>query len=138
MSNTERPRVMPAPEEMTMIRDAILIPHMVTMVQKSMDDLSATQNLLKRAYMMTAQTIMDRLIADQFALRREMSSRNIKLYLDDPETNHSGHIVNYNYVYRGYRHQFGMIREVMRSEISVQLARYIRGVGEVINQKSHP
>ncbi|ASS66199.1 hypothetical protein [Paenibacillus sp. RUD330] len=132
---SEVKRVMPLPEEMVMIRDAILIPHMIAMVEKSMNEIQNSPNVLKRAYAMTAQAIMDKLMADQFGLRRELSARNIKLYLENPETNNTRHIINYKYIYRGYHHEFGIVREVMRSEISVQLARYITDIGEGLRRK---
>lgn len=127
---SEVKRVMPLPEEMVMIRDAILIPHMIAMVEKSMNDIQNSQNLLSRAYLMTAQAIMDKMMANQFGIRRELLARNIKLYLDEPETNPSRHVISYKYIYRGYHHEFGIVREVMRAEISIQLARYISEVGE--------
>jgi adenylate kinase family enzyme len=107
-----------------MIRDYILLPHMLTMVQRSIDDINRSNNLLKKLYAMSAQVVMDRISKDMFDLRRELSRRNIKVY--DDET--VDIVVYYRYFCRGYEDRFGIVRDVMRSEISIRLTRYVTDV----------
>lgn len=118
-------------EEYTMVRDYILLPHMLTMVQKSIDDVRNSSNLLKRLYVTAAQVVMDRISKDLYALRREMSRRNIKVFEDEQ----ADLVVYHRFVCRGYEDRFGMTRDVMRSEISLRLSRYIKELTDSIGKR---
>jgi len=107
-------------EELTMIRDLIMFPHMLTMSDKSLQEVRRTPNLYRKYFEQFILMIMDRLNKDLFALRRELKSRNIKVF--DDETAEG--IIYHRYVCRGYEGKFGIVREVLRSEISVRLAQY--------------
>lgn len=114
----------PTPEELTMIRDYILLPHMLTMIQKSIDDIEHSSNLLKRFYVTAAHSIMNRISADMYDLRRELKKRNIKILGDEQEDM----VFYYHFTCRGYSDRFGMVRDVIRSEISIRLAKYIQDI----------
>lgn len=107
-------------EERTMLRDYILLPHMEKMVEKSIADVENSTNILKRAYLMAGQKILDRVAQDLYLLRRELKQRNIRILNEE----HADLVVYHRYFCRGYEDRFGMTRDVMRSEISVKLARY--------------
>ena len=107
-------------EERAMIRDFILLPHMEKMVQKSMAEAECSTNILRRLFLMAAQTILDRIVKDLYRLRRELKKRNIKILTEEQ----SDLVVYHRYYCRGYEERFGMTRDVMRSEISMQLTRY--------------
>src|SRR6185437_11914703 len=59
-------------EERTMLRDYILLPHIVKMVEKSIADVEHTTTILKRAFLMAGQMILDRVAQDLYGLRREL------------------------------------------------------------------
>ncbi|MFC5702228.1 hypothetical protein ACFPVX_13075 [Cohnella faecalis] len=118
----------PTPDELTMIRDYVLLPHMMTIVQKSIDDIGRSPNTLKRLYSATAQVILNRLSKDSLDLRRELSRRNIRIMSDEQVDL----IVYHRFICRGYEDRLGIVREVMRAEINVRLARYIVEIGELI------
>lgn len=107
-------------EERTMIRDYILLPHMEKMVQKSIADVEHSTNILKRLYLMAGQKILDRIVKDLYKLRSELKKRNIKILTEEQ----SDLVVYHHYYCRGYEERFGMTRDVMRSEISMQLTKY--------------
>lgn len=107
-------------EERTMIRDYILLPHMEKMVQKSITDVEYSTNILKRLYLIAGQKILDQIVKDLYRLRRELKKRNIKMLTEEQ----SDLVVYHRYYCRGYEERFGMTRDVMRSEISVQLTKY--------------
>ncbi|MEK0313204.1 hypothetical protein [Cohnella sp. 56] len=111
----------PTAAELRMIRDVILLPHMLTMVQKSMEEIERTGNLLGRLHLAGAHVLMDLITQDLFELRRELSRRRIRLTSDEQVDL----VIYHHYICRGYEERFGIVREVLRSEISVQLARYI-------------
>lgn len=115
-----------------MIRDYILLPYMLTMVQKSVDDIERSPNLLKQLYLAAGQAVINKISKDMYDLRRELTKRNIKIISDE----HADVVVYHRFLCRGYEDRFGMTRDVMRSEISVQLKKYIKEiVGRIANEK---
>ncbi|KQX61169.1 hypothetical protein [Paenibacillus sp. Root444D2] len=122
----------PTSEELIMIRDYILLPHMLTIVQKSVDDIKSSSNLLKQLYLATGQVVMNKISRDMYDIRRELTKRNIKIISDE----HAELVVYHRFLCRGYEDRFGMTRDVMRSEISVQLKKYIKEIiGRVADEK---
>ncbi|SDT44116.1 hypothetical protein SAMN05444162_4306 [Paenibacillaceae bacterium GAS479] len=119
-------------EERVMIRDYLLLPHMEKMVEKSLSELRNSGNVLRRIYVLAGQRVLDRIMSDQFDLRRELKARNIRIVAEEQ----SNAIVYHRYYCRGYEEHFGMTREVMRSEISWQLTRYMEELGDLL--KSNP
>ncbi|KIL40479.1 hypothetical protein SD70_12915 [Gordoniibacillus kamchatkensis] len=118
----------PTPEELTMVRDYVLLPHMLTMIQKSIDDIRNTPNLLNRLYMTAAQVLMNKISQDMYDLKRELSRRNIKV-LNDEQIDL---VVYYNYSCRGYKERFAIVREVARAEISVRLTQYLEELSKLM------
>lgn len=107
-------------EELTMIRDIVMFPHMLTMCDKSLQEVKRSPNLFKRYFEQFLQLLMNKISKDLFSLRRELKLRNIKVF--DDETNDG--IIYHRYVCRGYEDKFGIVRETLRTEISFRLARY--------------
>lgn len=118
-------------EERIMLRDYILLPHIETMVQKSLSEVEYSVNILKRSYLMAGQYIMEKVIQDQHRLRREMKQRNIKILHEEQ----SELVVYYRYYCRGYEERFGITRDVMRTEISLRLTRYIAELGVLLKER---
>lgn len=114
----------PTEEELFMIRDCILLPHMLTMVQKSIDDIENHSNLLKQLYLTAGQQLMNLINADLYKLRRELSKRNIKIIKDED----ADMVIYHRFICRGYEQRFGMVRDVMRSEISTKLSKYMKEI----------
>jgi hypothetical protein len=118
----------PTPEELTMVRDYVLLPHMLTMIQKSIDDIRNVPNLLNKLYVTAAQVLMNKISQDMYDLKRELSRRNIKV-LNDEQVDL---VVYYKYNCRGYEERLGMVREVARAEISVRLTKYLDELSRLI------
>ncbi|MCL6458581.1 MAG: hypothetical protein K6T85_11305 [Gorillibacterium sp.] len=120
----------PTPEELIMLRDYILLPHLLTMVQHNKEDIDSSSLLLKKLYQIATQVLMDRISKDIYALRREFSRRSIKVFADEQED-----VVYYfKYICRGYENKFGIIREVMRAELSVKLTAYLADIYAVLKE----
>ncbi|MGG1514707.1 hypothetical protein ABE504_04795 [Paenibacillus oryzisoli] len=123
----------PTSEELSMIRDYILLPHMLTIVQKSMDDIEHSHNVLRQLYLAIGQILMNQISQDIYNLRRELTSRSIKLVSDEQ----ADVIVYHRFLCRGYEDRFGMTRDVMRSEISTRLKSYMKNiVGQTETRKT--
>jgi hypothetical protein len=112
-------------EERTMIRDLILLPHIDTMVAKSLRELDHSSSILKRAYRMAGEAIQRRVMQDTYQLQKEMKQRNIRFIPDEQDD-----FVVYHKVFcRGYQDRFGLTRDVMRTEISLRLTQYTAELG---------
>ena len=98
----------PTAEEFTMIRDYILLPHMLTMVQRSFDELQRSSILMKRLYLLSTKVILDKISKEKFDLGRELKKRSIRVF--DDET--ADTVIYYRFFCRGYEEQFGIVRDV--------------------------
>ncbi|WP_438495767.1 hypothetical protein [Paenibacillus sp. IHBB 3054] len=72
-------------DEREMIRDLILLPHIETMVSKSLKEIEHSGNILKRAYLMAGQAIQRRITQDTYQLQKELKQRNIRMLADEQE-----------------------------------------------------
>lgn len=120
-------------EERLLLRDYILLLHIETMVQKSLSETEYSVNILKRLYLMAGQYIIEKVTRDQHRLRKEMKQRNIRILQEEQ----SELVVYYRYYCRGYEERFGITRDVMRSEISLRLTRYVAELGAIMRERVH-
>jgi hypothetical protein len=112
-------------EERTMIRDLILLPHIDTMVSKSLREIEHTSSILKRAFVLAGEAIQQRIMQDTYRLQKELKQRNVRFIPDEQDE-----FVIYHKVFcRGYQDRFGMTRDVMRTEISLRLTQYTAELG---------
>lgn len=126
--NNEKPAGYATPEELTMIRDYVLLPHLSTILQNCLEEVRNSPNVLKRVFASFTQLLIQRVTKDTYAVKRELSRRNIKILT----TEQADLVVYYRYVCRGYEDRFGMVREVMRAEISVRLTKYISEISGLL------
>ncbi|MBW4083049.1 hypothetical protein [Paenibacillus sp. S150] len=119
-------------EERLMLRDYILLPYMDKMVQKSITDVEHSTNILKRLYLMAGQHILDQITKDLYRLRRELKQRNIRVLTEEQ----ADLVVYHHYYCRGYEERFGMTRDVMRAEISLQLTKYTSDLAALLKERS--
>ncbi|THF73258.1 hypothetical protein [Cohnella fermenti] len=117
---SDKPSGYATPEELRMIRDAIMLPHMLTISSNSLTEMNRSKHLFKSYFEDIIQEVVDNIGRDCAKLQRELRDKNIKVFDDEV---HDG-ILYYRYRCRGYEDRFGIVRETLRSEISVRLARY--------------
>lgn len=118
-------------DELTMIRDLIMYPHMLTMCEKSLVEIKNSSNIFKRYFEQFIQMNMDMITKDLFQLRRETKNRNIKVFEDETIDG----IIYHKYICRGYENKFGIVRETLRSEISVRMAKYASSIFNPLSKK---
>lgn len=115
-------------EEREMVRDLILLPYIDTMVSKSMKEIERSGNVLNRSYLLAGRYIQKRIIQEVYQIRQEFRKRNIKVVEDTQDD-----FVTYNMIYyRGYQERFGLTRDVMKTQISLQLTKYTSDLGEIL------
>ncbi len=122
----------PIPEELEMIRDLVMFPQLITMVQKSIEDMGYAKIALKSVIIRCLEIIMFQISDDYYALRRELKNRNIKV--TEEETNDG--ILYYRYFCRGYEEKFGIVRETLRTEMSTRLTKYTTDIGQALKKSN--
>jgi hypothetical protein len=110
----------PTHHDIELIRDYILLPHMMTMVDRSRVEIEKSANPLRDLMSRFMIIMLDMINADLVNIRIAMSKSSIKVWDDE----HAGDVLYYRFKCRGYEERFGMMREVMRAEISVRLKEY--------------
>ncbi|MBB6670302.1 hypothetical protein [Cohnella nanjingensis] len=111
-------------DELSMIRDAMLSPHMMTMVDRAIELLDSERNPLNSLFRVAAQAMLDQIHRDNAVLRKELKARQIKLHDEHQE----GIVIYVRYICRGYEDRLGVVREVARAEISIRMGKYIQAM----------
>ncbi|CAM3889841.1 hypothetical protein COLU111180_12745 [Cohnella lubricantis] len=120
---------MPTVEELEMIRDALLLPNIVIMLERQREELQRSFLMLKPLYLMTTDVLIASVNKDLSQLRMELRKRKIKTW----EGEQSDFTLYIQYVCRGYESRFGIVREHAKAEVRVRLTKYI---GEVFKSLS--
>lgn len=120
-------------EERFMVRDYIILPHMLTMADNSHRAILATTNPLKSVIARFLQVLMDRISREMQATVREFGKRKIKVIQD----NFKDDIYYYNVVCRGFTENVGYTREVMRTEIRNKITEFTEEVLKQTEAKSN-
>ncbi|MEF2246457.1 hypothetical protein [Paenibacillus sp. IITD108] len=128
--NDEKPNGRPSTEELEMIRDLVMFPQLITMVQKSIEDMGFAKITFKGVVNRFLEVIMFRISDDYYALKRELKKRNIKV--SEEETNDG--ILYYRYFCRGYEEKFGIVRETLRTEMSMRLTKYTTDITQALKK----
>lgn len=118
-------------EERTIVRDLIFLPHIDTMVSRSLKEIEHSSNVLKRAYLMAGQAVQYEIKQDTYQLQQELKKRNVRFILDEQDE----FISYYKIFCRGYQERFGMTRDVMRTEISLRLTKYSADFGAILKDQ---
>lgn len=120
-------------EERRMMRDYILLTHIHTMVQKSINDLQFNDSLFKDTYLVFNEHIEGMVFMDLKIHRLALKHHGIQVTKE--EHNKDGFVIYYYYTCRGYTDRLGLTRDVMKSEISIRLGKYVEAVADVLKPK---
>lgn len=124
----------PETEELQMIHDYILLPHLLTILQRSRDDIEHGTNTLKLAYLAAADVMIGQVTKELRDLKRELSWRKIKVHDEDGS---EPMIIYHPYVCRGYEDRFGVTREVLKARISKRLGQLVGDLTKAMRGAGH-
>ncbi|MFF2484496.1 hypothetical protein [Paenibacillus sp. NPDC058071] len=119
----QSPVQVPTKEELEWVRDCILLPMMLSVVEKNSRDIELSFYSMKPLYIRASHALMTIIHRDLDAVRKELKAHKIKVYQDEMES--EGGAIHYRFVCRGYEDRFSIIRDVARAEISVGISKYI-------------
>ncbi|MBB6632741.1 hypothetical protein [Cohnella thailandensis] len=112
----------PNEEEMYMLRESILLPAILQMLDRKLKQTEWSTDMLKTLYKRAIELLIDRVLQDHITVRKSLRERKIKTW--DGDNTDFAIYVNYNC--RGYDGNFFVTRDVARAEISVRLGKYIQ------------
>ncbi|MCK9859616.1 hypothetical protein [Paenibacillus sp. ATY16] len=112
---------LPTKEELELVRDYVLLPMMLTIVDKNSTEIGLTSYSLKNLYVKASQVLMTRIHADLSEVRKQMKVRNIRVFQEERVDS----AIHYRFVCRGYEDTFAMMRDVVRAEISIRISKYV-------------
>jgi hypothetical protein len=113
------PRV-PTKEELLMIRDSIFLPIILDIAQKNRQQVERTTWTFKQLFEKILLGYMDLVTQELARVKRELKIRNIRVFEDGQRDQ----ILYHRFICRGYEERFGMIKEVVRAEISVRMGKF--------------
>lgn len=114
----------PTAEEHEMILNSILLPMMLTMIEKNAKEFEVSTNMLRKYYTAAAQILMQRVHAEMVRNKKELLARKIRVFEDDRPDND----LHYKYLCRGYEYPFAIMRDVVKSRISTKMGAFIKAL----------
>ncbi|WP_088834458.1 hypothetical protein [Paenibacillus tyrfis] len=121
----------PTREELELIRDSVLLPVILTMIDRNVKELNLSVNPLRKLYMTATQALMNRVHSELAAVNRELRERKIKVFKDDREDTD----LHFRYICRGYEDRFSIMRDVARASISTKIGQHIQKISVELNKK---
>lgn len=115
------PKGVPTIEEWDMIRDMIVLPNLVVMLEQQRQKMEYSTQLLKPLYQAATDALIYAVNQEHSKLRMEMQKRKIKVW-DERQDND---IIYVQYSCRGYQNEFGVTREVVKTEMRLRLTQHI-------------
>lgn len=112
---------LPTQEEFKLIRDSIILPMMLTIVEQNYRRIETTDLSLRKLYIAATQALMDQVHSDLVKVKKILRERSIKVMEEEKIDS----TARYRVFCRGYEDSFTIIRDVVRAEISVRLGKYI-------------
>lgn len=117
-------------EELSMIRDKVMLPHVMTMLQKGIDSIATSTFTLKDLSVRSLELLLHMTREDERELKKELSRRNIKIHLDESGDD----IFYFRYFCRGYEEKVGITHKAMRAEIGIRVTKYMERMQEALKQ----
>ncbi|CAH1197661.1 hypothetical protein PAECIP111893_00870 [Paenibacillus plantiphilus] len=111
----------PTTEEINLVREYALLPLILSIVETNLRSIENTTYSLRKLYVNAAQALLDLIHTDLVRVRKVLKERNIKVYEEERIDN----TIQFRFICRGYEDNFTMIRDVVRAEASVRIAKYI-------------
>lgn len=113
----------PTEEEQEMILNSLLLPMMLTMIERNGKEFEVSTNMLRRYYIAATEILMNRIHAEMVKNKNELRSRQIKVFENNKRMDDDLH---YKYICRGYEYPFSVMRDVVKSRISIMMGEYVK------------
>jgi Icc-related predicted phosphoesterase len=122
----------PTQEEMVLIREFIFLPLLVFVVEKNLNDIKNSQQMLKGLYIRSTQIVLNKINEDLTSIRQILRQSNIKVW----ETDKTEGYINYSFNCRGYIDKISFMTQLAKNEIGTRLSKYINEISQEIKTSS--
>ena len=117
-----KPAPIPTKEEIELIRDSVLLPIMLTIVENNKKEIEWSTYSIKGLFVAANEALMKLIHADLVKVKNALRERNIKVWEDDRPVDYA---IHYRFNCRGYEDQFSIMRELVRAEVGIRLGKYV-------------
>ncbi|MHA0857320.1 hypothetical protein [Paenibacillus sp. CMAA1364] len=119
--NTHLSKEPPTRRELDMMREYVLLPVALHIVERKILEVERSPQMLKLLYATAGKVLANHIREDVHKSKKALFDRHIRLFEDSKNDSE----LTYRYICRGYENQFMMTRDFMRAEISVRIGRYV-------------
>ncbi|TVY08761.1 hypothetical protein [Paenibacillus cremeus] len=120
----------PSRKELEMIRDSILLPMALRMVEKISVDVERSSQTLKLMYAAATKILAITIREDVKKTKKALLERDIRVF-DEAKDDAALH---YRYVCRGREDRLIMTKEFMKAGISVKIGHYVQGLVTLLQE----
>ncbi|MEC0090040.1 hypothetical protein [Paenibacillus macquariensis] len=117
-------------KEMDMMREYILLPVALHIVEKKILEVEMSPQMLKLLYSTAAKVLANHIREDIQKSKKVLFERSIRVFEDSKSDSE----LTYRYICRGMEDQFVMTKDYMRAEVSVRIGRYVRSLATVMKE----
>lgn len=117
-------------KEMELMREYILLPVALHIVEKKILEVEMSPQMLKLLYSTAAKVLANHIREDVQKSKKILFERNIRVFEDTKSDTE----LTYRYVCRGLEDQLTMTKDFMRAEVSVRIGRYLRQLATVMKE----
>ncbi|MEI7027487.1 hypothetical protein [Paenibacillus sp. y28] len=118
------PSRMPAAEDMQLVKDYLLLPVLLEVLERDMSILQTLKLKMPAPYVRTLRGVQDQVTSDLASVRTRLRQRGVKVY----EERRTAAGIEAMYLCRGYHYPFSMLWSLIKAEVEQRLNRYL-GLG---------
>ncbi|WP_240421920.1 hypothetical protein [Paenibacillus periandrae] len=114
----------PTKKEMEMMRDSVILPVALKIVEKKSIEVEMSSLTLKFLYCSATKILTKRIREDVQLSKKILVERNIRVFEDSKDDTE----ITYRYVCRGCEDRFVMTKDFMRAEVSGRIGSYTKNL----------
>jgi hypothetical protein len=117
-------------QEIEMMRDYIILPIALKIVEKKSIEVEMSSQTLKLLYSAAAKILANHIRDDVQKCKKVLLEKKIRVFEDSKDNTE----LIYCYICRGHEDRFVMTKDFIRAEISVRIGRYARSLVSTIQE----
>jgi hypothetical protein len=117
-------------QEIEMMRDSIILPMALGIVEKNSREVAMSSLTLKVLFFNAAKILAKQIRADAQKSKKVLVEREIRVMEESKDDTE----LIYRYVCRGHEDRFVMTKDFMRAEIGVRIGRYAKSLVDVLQE----
>jgi len=120
----------PTKKELELMKDCIILPVALHIVEKNCREIELSGQTLKLLYAAAAKVLAGHIREDLQQSRKRLAEQSIRMFEEAKDDTQ----LTYRYVCRGYEDKLLLTKDFMRAEISLKIGRYARSLAAAIQK----